>query len=107
MYIHVYLSVLDLLRYEMHYITDWAHGNLDNSYLSLSQKDQALHHLQMALNCTLEHERTPRAIGRAYNNLGTTHQSLNELDKAREYFDLAFTQALLGRPVSMATLATC
>ena len=79
-----------------HISLGWAHGNMGNAHLGLFQKDKALYHLREALNLTLEHERTPQAIGRAYNNLGTAHQSLGDLDKAQEYYDLALRQAEYG-----------
>ena len=74
----------------------WSHGNMGNAYLGLHQRDQAIHHLKTSLELTLKHEPTPQAIGRAYNNLGTAHQALNELDKAQEYYDLSLSQAIYG-----------
>ena len=74
----------------------WAHGNMGNAYLGLYQKDKALRHLEKSLELTIEHEPTPQAIGRAYNNLGTAHQSLNDLKKAEEYYNLALSQAIYG-----------
>ena len=56
----------------------------------------SIHHLKMALELTVEHEPTPAAIGRAYNNLGTAYQALNELQTAQEYYDLALAQAIYG-----------
>ena len=58
--------------------------------------DKALHHLQLALQYTFEHEPFPQAISRAYNNLGTAYQSLNDLDKAKEYYELALNQSIYG-----------
>ena len=55
-----------------------------------------IHHLKLALELTLENEPTPSAIGRAYNNLGTAYQALNDLDQAQEYYDLALAQAIYG-----------
>ena len=74
----------------------WAHGNMGNAYLGLFQKDKALHHLQKSLELTVEHEPTPQAIGRTYNNLGTAYQSLGELGRAQEHYDLALSQAIYG-----------
>ncbi len=74
----------------------WAHGNLGNSCLGLHDKDKAIKHLQESLDLALEHEPTPQAIGRAYNNLGTAHQSCGKLDEAEEYYDLALNQAIYG-----------
>ena len=74
----------------------WANGNMGNAYLGLYQQDKGLYHLEKALDLTVEHEPTPQAIGRAYNNLGTAHQALNELDKAEEKYDLALSQAIYG-----------
>ena len=74
----------------------WAHGNMGNAYLGLYQRDKGLYHLEKALDLTIEHEPTPQAIGRAYNNLGTAFQALNELDKAEEKYDLALSQAIYG-----------
>ena len=74
----------------------WAHGNMGNAYLGLYQRDKGLYHLEKALDLTVEHEPTPQAIGRAYNNLGTAFQALNELDKAEEKYDLALSQAIYG-----------
>ena len=74
----------------------WAHGNMGNAYFGLYQRDKGLHHLEKALDLTVEHEPTPQAIGRAYNNLGTAFQALNELDKAEEKYDLALGQAIYG-----------
>ena len=48
----------------------WAHGNMGNAYLGLYQKDKALFHLEKSLELTVQHEPSPQAIGRAYNNLG-------------------------------------
>ena len=69
---------------------------MGNAYLGLLQRDQAIHHLKTSLELTLKHEPTPQAIGRAYNNLGTAFQALNELDKAQEYYDLSLSQAIYG-----------
>ena len=74
----------------------WAHGNMGNAYLGLYQREKALFHLQKSLDLALDHEPTPQAIGRAYNNLGTAHQALNELKKAEENYDLALGQAIYG-----------
>ena len=74
----------------------WAHGNIGNAYLGLMKRDKALHHLQLALQYTFEHEPFPQAISRAYNNLGTAYQSLNDLDKAKEYYELALNQSIYG-----------
>ena len=74
----------------------WAHGNIGNAYLGQGHRDKAIHHLKMALELTLQHEPTPAAIGRAYNNLGTAYQALNELQAAQEYYDLALAQAIYG-----------
>ena len=78
----------------------WNHGNLGNALLGLHLRDKALHHLFKALDMAVDYETTPQAIGRAYNNLGTAYQSLNELDKAEEYYDLALAQAIYGNDIS-------
>ena len=78
----------------------WAHGNLGNAYLGLHQKDAALHHLKKALALTIEHESTPQAISRAYNNLGTAYQSLEDFKGAEENFNLALDQAIYGNDVA-------
>ena len=44
----------------------------------------------------VEHEPTPQAISRVFNNLGTAYQALNELDKAEENYDLALSQSIYG-----------
>jgi tetratricopeptide (TPR) repeat protein len=77
----------------------WNHGNLGNALLGLHQRDKALHHLFKALDMAVEFETTPQAIGRAYNNLGTAFQSLNELAKAEEHYDLALAQAIYGNDI--------
>ena len=74
----------------------WAHGNIGNAYLGLNRKDEALFNLHKSLELATEYERTPQAIGRTYNNLGTAYQSINNLDKAEEYYDLALSQAVYG-----------
>ena len=74
----------------------WTHGNLGNAYLGLSMKDKALFHLQKALDLAVKYEPTPSAIGRAYNNIGTAYQSMGDLDKAEEHYDLALSQAIYG-----------
>ena len=74
----------------------WAHGNMGNAYLGLFQKDKALHHLEKSLELALDHEPIPQAIGRAYNNIGTAHQALNNLEKAEEFYNLALNQAVYG-----------
>ena len=74
----------------------WAHGNMGNAYLGLFQKDKALHHLEKSLELALDHEPIPQAIGRAYNNIGTAHQALNNLEKAEEFYKLALNQAVYG-----------
>ena len=79
-----------------HVSLGWAHGNIGNAYLGLGYRDKAIHHLKMALELTVKHEPTPAAIGRAYNNLGTAYQALNELQTAQEYYDLALAQAIYG-----------
>lgn len=53
-----------------HIYLGWAHGNMGNAYLGLYQKDKALFHLEKSLELTVQHEPSPQAIGRAYNNLG-------------------------------------
>ena len=78
----------------------WNHGNLGNALLGLQQRDKALHHLFKALDMAVDYETTPTAIGRAYNNLGTAFQSLSELVKAEEYYDLALAQAIYGNDIS-------
>ena len=77
----------------------WAHGNMGNTYLGLYQRDKGLYHLEKALDLTVEHEPTPQAIGRAYNNLGTAFQALNELDKAEEKYNLALSQSIYGNDI--------
>ena len=77
----------------------WAHGNMGNAYLGLFQKDKALYHLQKSLDLTVEYEPTPQAIGRTYNNLGTAYQSMGELGKAQEHYDLALSQAIYGNDI--------
>ena len=77
----------------------WNHGNLGNALLGLHQRDKALHHLYKALDMAVDFETTPQAIGRAYNNLGTAYQSLNELKKAEEHYDLALAQAIYGNDI--------
>ena len=77
----------------------WAHGNMGNAYLGLFHRDKALYHLQKSLDLTVVYEPTPQAIGRTYNNLGTAYHSLNELDKAQEYYDLALSQAIYGKDI--------
>ena len=78
----------------------WAHGNMGNAHLGLHQKDAALHHLKKALALTIEHESTPLAISRAYNNLGTAYQSLEDFKGAEENFNLALDQAIYGNDVA-------
>ena len=78
----------------------WAHGNLGNAHLGLHQKDAALHHLKTALALTIEHESTPQAISRAYNNLGTAYQSLEDFKRAEENFNLALDQAIYVNDVA-------
>ena len=77
----------------------WAHGNMGSAYLGLFQKDRALYHLQKSLDLTVEYEPTPQAIGRTYNNLGTAYQSMGELGKAQEHYDLALSQAIYGNDI--------
>ena len=79
-----------------HVSLGWAHGNIGNAYLGLNRKDEALFNLHKSLDLATEYERTPQAIGRTYNNLGTAYQSTNDLDKAEEYYDLALSQAIFG-----------
>ena len=74
----------------------WSHGNMGNAYLGLQQKDKALYHLKKALELTVTHECTPQAISRAYNNLGTAYQNLDNLQLAKENFQLALSQAIYG-----------
>ena len=78
----------------------WNHGNLGNALLGLHQRDKALYHLFKALDMAVVHEMTPQAIGRAYNNLGTAFQSLNELSKAEEQYDLALAQGIYGNDIA-------
>ena len=75
----------------------WAHGNLGNTFLSLSKHKEAFDHLQMSLDLTLQHEPTPTAIGRAYNNLGIYYQAVGDLDKAKECYDTALGQGVYGQ----------
>ena len=74
----------------------WTHGNIGNAYLGIHEKDKALFYLKSSLDLVLEHEPTPAAICRAYNNLGTAYQALNELDLAEQNYKLAQTQAVYG-----------
>ena len=74
----------------------WTHGNMGNACIGLHDKDKALYHLKKSLDLVLVHEPTPAAICRAYNNLGTAHQALNELDLAEQNYRLAQTQAVYG-----------
>eukprot|EP00731_Ephydatia_muelleri_P036360 Em0241g5a len=67
----------------------WAHGNMGNAHLGLHQKDAALHHLKKALALTIEHESTPQAMSRAYNNLGTSLREHEDFKGAEENFNLA------------------
>eukprot|EP00731_Ephydatia_muelleri_P027354 Em0019g227a len=78
----------------------WAHGNMGNAHLGLHQKDAALHHLKKALALTIEHESTPQAISRAYNNLGTAYESMEDFKGAEENFNLALDQAIYGNDVA-------
>ena len=77
----------------------WAYGNIGNAYLGLNRKDEAVYHLQKSLDLAVEYERTPQAIGRTYNNLGTAYQSMSDLDKAEEFYDLALSQAIYGNDI--------
>ena len=79
-----------------HVSLGWAHGNIGNAYLGLNRKDEAVHHLQKSLDLAVEYECTPQAIGRTYNNLGTAYQSMMDVEKAEEYYDLALSQAIYG-----------
>ena len=82
-----------------HVSLGWAYGNMGNAYLGLYQRDKGLNYLTKALDLTVKHEPTPQAISRAYNNLGTAHQALNELDKAEENYDLALGQSIYGNDI--------
>ena len=77
----------------------WNHGNLGNALLGLYQRDKALHHLFKALDMAVEHETTPQAIGRAYNNLGTAYQAINDYSEAEKHYDLALAQAIYGNDI--------
>ena len=77
----------------------WNHGNLGNALLGLYQRDKALHHLFKALDMAVEHETTPQAIGRAYNNLGTAYQAINDYSEAEKHYDLALSQAIYGNDI--------
>ena len=92
-----YLQTLKLAN-ELHdYVSlGLAEGNLGNAYLALHKRDNALKHLRSSLEHTLSHDPTPQAIGRAYNNLGTAFQAMSELEQAKEYYDLALSQAVYG-----------
>ena len=79
-----------------HLSVAWTYGNIGNAHLELGLKDKALYNLQKALDLTVKYEPTPAAIGRAYNNIGTAFQSMGDLDKAEEYYDLALSQAIYG-----------
>lgn len=74
----------------------WAHGNIGNAYLGLYKRDKALTHLTQALDLTLAHEPVPQAIGRAYNNLGTAYQAMSNLERAKDYYNMALNQAIYG-----------
>ena len=82
-----------------HVSLGWAYGNMGNAYLGLYQREKGLNYLTKALDLTVKHEPTPQAISRAYNNLGTAHQALNELDRAEEYYDLALGQSIYGNDI--------
>lgn len=73
-----------------------AEGNLGNAYLALHKRDDALKHLRSSLELALSHDPTPQAIGRAYNNLGTAYQAVGELEQAKDYYDMALSQAVYG-----------
>ena len=83
-----------------HISLGWAHGNIGNAYLGLRKKGEALYHLQKSLDFAIEYERSPQAIGRAYNNLGSVYESMNDFDKAEEYYDLALNQAIKNNDVT-------
>ncbi len=78
----------------------WTNGNIGNCYLGMLEKDKALHHLQKALDITIEHEPKPESIGRAYNNIGTAYQSMGDLDRAEKFYDLALSQSIYGNDLA-------
>eukprot|EP00731_Ephydatia_muelleri_P027348 Em0019g221a len=80
----------------------WAHGNLGNAHLGLHQKDAALHHLKKALALTIEHESTPQAISRAYNNLGTSLPELGGLQGGRGELQLGTGSGHIWQVLSIA-----
>ena len=55
-------------------------GNCGDTYLGLGMKDKALFHLQKSLDLTVKYEPTLSPIGRAYSNIGTVHQSMEDLN---------------------------
>ena len=92
-----YEQALELAqRLNDHVSVAWTYGNIGNAYLGLGMKGKALYNLQKALDLTVKYEPTPAAIGRAYNNIGTVFQSMGDLDKAEEHYDLALSQAIYG-----------
>ncbi|MCL1079317.1 tetratricopeptide repeat protein [Parashewanella spongiae] len=74
----------------------WSHGNTGLAYLGLQNWPLALEHSETSLPLTLEHEPTPQAISRAYNNLGTVYQASGDFSKAEELYGLALSQAIFG-----------
>ena len=59
-------------------------------------KDASSFPSSKALDLTIKYEPTPSAIGRAYSNIGTAYQSMGDLDRAEEHYDLALSQAIHG-----------
>ena len=74
----------------------WIHGNIGNAYLGLDKKDEALKHLQKSLELTLEHEHSSQALSRAYNNLGSAYQAVEDYEKAEDNYETAYIHAIFG-----------
>ncbi len=100
-----YEHALDLAEtLNEHMSVGWIHGNIGNAFFGLNEKDKALFHLQKALDITIKYEPKPDSIGRA-NNLGTAYQSMGDLNKAEEHYDIALSQAIYGNdPAGQSSL---
>ena len=72
--------------------------NVAHAYLRLHQKEEAVCHFQKALRLITEYERDPETLFFTYNSVGSAYQSMNDLEKAKEYYELALQQEFRDIP---------
>lgn len=69
------------------------HGNMAYTHLKLGNKEEAICHLQRMIRLVTEYERDSTERYVAFNHAGSAYQSMNDTDKAEEYYTRALEEA--------------